>query len=105
MKATLTLKPTPGPLPTCRETDRRSQGQIQGNSRISRTCDHTDTHLVRCSASREEVAVVVAMDRQVEDVGVVVERLLGAVAVVNVLRSDSDHKCYTLCVRLLKNTH
>lgn len=44
------------------------------------------------------------MDRQVEDVGVVVERLLGAVAVVNVLRSDSDHKCYTLCVCLLKNT-
>lgn len=31
------------------------------------------------------------MYRQVKDVGVVVESLLGAVAVVNILQSDSKH--------------
>jgi len=59
----------------------------------------THTHLVRRSASREEVAVVVAMNGQVEDVGVIVERLLGAVAVVNVLRSESTHGTITNCVQ------
>ncbi len=47
----------------------------------------THTHLVRRSASRKEVAVVIAMNRQVKDIRVVVERLLGAVAMVNILRS------------------
>lgn len=59
--------------------------------KVSKLNEVTCTHLVRCSASREEVAVVIAMYRQVKDVGVVVESLLGAVAVVNILQSDSKH--------------
>lgn len=47
------------------------------------------THFIRCSASREEVAIVVAMNGHVEHAGVVIEGLLGPVAVVNVLWSDS----------------
>ena len=38
------------------------------------------------SAAGEEVAIVVAMERDVQHVGVIVENLLGAVAMVNVLR-------------------
>lgn len=47
------------------------------------------THLIRCSATGEEVAVVVAMNRDVKDIGVIVEGLLGAIAVMNILRGDS----------------
>ena len=50
-----------------------------------------NTHLIRRSASWEEVAVVIAMNGHVEDAGVVVKRLLGAVAMVNILRGDSAH--------------
>lgn len=49
----------------------------------------TSRYLVRRSTSREEVAVVVTMNRHVEDVGVVVERLLSSVAMVNILKFDS----------------
>lgn len=45
--------------------------------------------LVRRSAAREEVAVVIAVDGHVEDAGVVVEGLLGAVAMVNVLKPQA----------------
>lgn len=45
--------------------------------------------LVRRSATGEEVAVIVAVDGHVEDAGVVVEGLLRAVAVVNVLRPQA----------------
>lgn len=48
--------------------------------------DKVHTHLVRCSASREEVTVVIAMNRQVKDAGVIVESLLCPVAVVNVMQ-------------------
>lgn len=48
-------------------------------------------HLIRCAASREEVSVIIAMYRHVKDIGVVVERLLGAVAMVNVLRAGRIH--------------
>lgn len=48
-----------------------------------------DAHLVRRSAAGEEVPVVVAVDGHVEDAGVVVEGLLGAVAVVNVLQPQA----------------
>lgn len=52
----------------------------------------THTHFIRCSASREEVAVVVAMNRDVKDVGVIVEGLLGAVAMMNILRVEEENK-------------
>ena len=43
------------------------------------------THLIRCPAAREEVPVVVAVQRDVQDAGVTVEGLLGPVPVVHVL--------------------
>lgn len=46
-------------------------------------------HLSRRPAAGEEVAVVVAMQRDVEHAGVVVEDFLGAVAVVDVLPGGS----------------
>jgi len=50
-------------------------------------CDHrkVQTHLIRGSASWEEVAVIIAMNRQVKDIRVVVKRLLSAVAMVYIL--------------------
>lgn len=39
-------------------------------------------------ATRKEVAIVVAMKRDVQDTGVLIEGLLSAVAVVNVLERD-----------------
>lgn len=45
--------------------------------------------LVRRSTAGEEVAVVVAVHGHVEDAGVVVEGLLGAIAVVNVLKPQA----------------
>lgn len=47
-----------------------------------RVCEY----LLGSAAAGEEVAVVVAVEGDVEDVGVAVEGLLGAVAMVNVLR-------------------
>lgn len=68
---------------------------------------HTHTHtrfheichryLVGCSAAREEVSIVVSMERQVQHVGVVVKCLLGPVAMVNILmdstQGQSDDHC------------
>lgn len=45
------------------------------------------THLSWWPAAREEVSVVIAMKRDVEDAGVAVEHFLGAVAMVNILES------------------
>lgn len=45
------------------------------------------THLGWRPAAGEEVPVVVAMERDVEDAGVSVEDVLGAVAMVNVLET------------------
>lgn len=45
-------------------------------------CDY----LLRSSAARKEVSIIVAMEGNVEDVGVTVEGLLSAVAMVNVLQ-------------------
>lgn len=42
--------------------------------------------LIRRSTAREEVAIIVAVHGHVEDTWVIVEGLLGAVAMVNVLK-------------------
>lgn len=47
-----------------------------------------DAHLVSRPAAGEEVAVVVAVYGDVEDVGVPVEHLLGPIAVVNILERE-----------------
>jgi len=47
-------------------------------------------HLIRCPAAREEVAVIIATEGQIENVGVAVERLLGAVTMVNVLATTGQ---------------
>lgn len=47
-------------------------------------------HLVGRPAAREEVAVVVAVQRDVEDAGVAVEGLLGPIPMVHVLRGSAD---------------
>lgn len=52
-------------------------------------------HLVRCSTPREEVTVVIAMNRQIKDAGVVVESLLCPVSMVNILRLDRKHMMQT----------
>lgn len=91
MKATLTLNPTPGPLPTCGRHTCHSHAQ---NVFVG-ALEERRTHLVRRSASGEKVSVVIAMNRQVKDVGVVVKGLLGAVAVVNVLRAGSTRDILT----------
>lgn len=46
------------------------------------------THLIGCPAAREEVAVIVAVQGDVEDARVAVEGLLGPVAMVHVLRAE-----------------
>lgn len=46
--------------------------------------------LIRSAAARKEVPVVIAMQRQIQHIGVTVESLLGAVAMVNVLKEQSD---------------
>ncbi len=43
-------------------------------------------YLLRSSTAGKEVPIIVAMEGDVEDVGVTVEGLLGAVAMVNVLQ-------------------
>lgn len=43
-------------------------------------------YLLRSSTARKEVSIIVAVEGDVEDVGVAVEGLLGAVAMVNVLQ-------------------
>ena len=49
-----------------------------------------DAHLRRIPGPREEVAVVVTMDREVEDARICVEDLLDAVAVMHVPVKDED---------------
>lgn len=48
--------------------------------------DLLGTDLCRPTTSGEEVSIVVAMEGDVEDAGVIVEDFLGAVAMVNVLK-------------------
>lgn len=69
--------------------------------------DHTPffaccSDLVRGAAAGEEVSVVVAVQRQVEDAGVGVEGLLGAVAMVNILdthsREEEDDSSHLLVI-------
>lgn len=43
-------------------------------------------YLFRSSTARKEVSIIVPMEGDVEDIGVTVEGLLGAVAMVNVLQ-------------------
>lgn len=61
---------------------------INSLKRFSVTRSGWKTYLIRCSTSWKKVAVVVAMDRHVEDIRVVVEGLLGAVAMVNILKLE-----------------
>lgn len=46
---------------------------------------HRTTYLTGMPTTRKEVAIIVAMKRDVQDTGVVIEGLLSAIAVVNVL--------------------
>ena len=45
-------------------------------------------YLIHSPTAREEVAVVMAMKGDVQHIGVLVEGLLGAVAMVNILSSE-----------------
>lgn len=49
---------------------------------------HVCMYLLRSAAARKEVAVIVPVEGDVEDIGVTVEGLLGAVAMVNVLQQQ-----------------
>lgn len=54
----------------------------------------TPPHLIRRSAAREEVAIIVAVQRNVENTGVCVERLLGAVAMMNILMVTQHNRTH-----------
>lgn len=43
------------------------------------------TYLIRCSTSREEVPVVIAVQGHIENIGVTVEGLLGPIPMVHIL--------------------
>lgn len=43
-------------------------------------------YLLRSSTAREEVSIVIAMKGDIEDVGITVEGLLGAIAMMNILQ-------------------
>lgn len=42
-------------------------------------------HLIRCAAAWEEVAVIIAVQRHIQDTGVTVKGLLGAITMVHIL--------------------
>lgn len=50
----------------------------------------TCTYLIRSATPREKVTIVIAMNGQVKDTGVVVEGLLGSVAMVNIPVHNED---------------
>lgn len=58
---------------------------MHADTRTRERIPNSATHLIRRSTARKEVAIVVAMEWQVENVGIAVERLLCAVAMVNIL--------------------
>lgn len=102
VQAMLTLKPTPAPDPTCGKkrsiesfaqehvvssfTMSRLSMMIYGAHRSWRESTLVGAYLLGSSAAGKKVAVIVAMEGDVEDVGVTVEGLLRAVAMVNVLQ-------------------
>jgi len=53
-------------------------------------------YLVGISCSREEMAVVVPMDRYVKDARIVVKDLLRAVAMMNVLKMKKRNTVYKI---------
>lgn len=61
-------------------------GTLEGVCTCVRVHTIPCSYLLGSSTAREEVAIIVAMEGDVEDVGVTVEGLLGAVAMVNVLQ-------------------
>lgn len=86
------------PTPACRRWDEREQGgPACACAGAARTCPltcraarHTSgwvapAHLVWRPTAREEVAIVIAVKGDIEDVGIVVEGLLGSISVVHVL--------------------
>jgi len=88
VKAMFTLKPTPASLPTCNTRNMGTQVTLC----FVETGSQRDglgvlSHLVRCSTAREEVPIIKAMQRQVENTGVCVEGLLGTVTMVDVLET------------------
>lgn len=54
--------------------------------------------LIRSAAARKEVPIVVAVQRQIQHVRITVESLLGAVAMVNVLKDERDDVIWCLLV-------
>jgi len=81
-----TTKPSIEPFKNPCVPSPRVRGEVIGSRVIG--CGVRGPDLCGVSAPGEEVPVVVAMQRDVQHAGVVVERLLGAVAVVNVLVED-----------------
>ncbi len=53
-----------------------------------------ETHLIRGSAAREEVPIIVAMERHVQDIRVTVESLLSPISMVNILKHNSTSTCH-----------
>lgn len=100
VKAMLTLKPSPAAVPTYKKIKNKNKKQnLRLSYFVSRNSDkkmdtETEwcTHLVRCSTPREEVAIIVAMQWQVENIRVCIEGLLRAITVVNILDKSKKKK-------------
>ena len=95
-QAMLTLKPSPSSAPHCEQSrlkiDRierkkgRRRQSIKGETKgVRRKEKKGYFYLVRIARAREEMAVVMPVDRYVEDARIVVKDLLRAVAMMNVL--------------------
>lgn len=59
------------------------------SSRCSPSSIHS-TYLIWCSTSWEEVAIVIAVQGHVENIGVIVEGLLGPIPMVHILREQEN---------------
>jgi len=101
-QAMFTLNPSPSSTPHCVRQHRHLM--IERTKRLnklkkkkkSRGNSTMFVYLVGISCSREEMAVVVPMDRYVKDARIVVKDLLRAVAMMNVLKMKKRNTVYKI---------
>lgn len=62
------------------------RGELCLVSIVNSVCVCVCTNLCWSSTAGEEVSIIKAMQRDVEDTGVIVEDLLGAIAMMNILK-------------------
>ena len=101
-QAMFTLNPSPSSTPHCVHQHRHLIKRTKRLNELKRTKRSRGNstifvYLVGISGSREEMAVVVPMDRYVKDARIVVKDLLRAVAMMNVLKKKKErNKVYKI---------